>query len=121
MRTLKIAHLVCIACLAALGTFVYAQYGGGSVEQHPGSKEIVKNAYEEDRDMKGEWIESVDNALVVSSANEEDSRPMTYPYFYLSRNWEHCVEFTAESPQGKPCSTIFQNSLRNAEAFLLKE
>lgn len=120
MKTLRTVHFVVIACFAALGTFAYAQYGVGSVE-HPENTEIIASAYEEDQDFKGEWIETAGNALVVSSANDTNSRPQEYPYFYLSRNWDHCVEFTAESPQGKPCSATFHDRLRNAEAFLLKD
>lgn len=117
---MKTVHILFIACLAALGTFVYAQYGVGSVE-HPESSNVVESAYEEDRGLKGEWIESLGNALVVSSANTEDSRPQTYPYFYLSRNWDRCVEFTADSQQGRPCSEIFHNRLKNAETFLVRD
>ena len=113
-------HIVAIVCFIALGTFAYAQYGISSVE-HPENTDVVTNAYEEDRGFKGEWIESIDNALVVSSANKEESRPQSYPYFYLSRNWERCVEFTAESPQGRPCSVTFRTMLKDAEAFLLKD
>ncbi|MCP4404414.1 MAG: hypothetical protein GY801_44825 [bacterium] len=119
MRTRKTVHLLYIICLAALGTSAYAQYKVGSVE-HSESTAVVKSAYEEDRGLKGEWIESIDNALVISSANQKDSRPQTYPYFYLSRNWKQCVEFTADSPQGRACSSTFHGTLKNADAFLLK-
>jgi len=119
-KAIKTAQRVFIICLAAFGTFVYAQYGVGSVA-HSESVNVAENVYEEDQALQGEWIESVDKALVVSSASEKGSRPQTYPYFYLSRNWDRCVEFTADSPQGSPCSTTFHNKLKNAEAFLLKE
>ncbi len=109
------------AIIIGIGSLAVTQYGIGSIadaEKMPGYTESALN---EKPVFSGEWIEITDGVVMISSVNTEHTHPTTFPYFYLSPNWESCTEYTYDAPQGKVCSAVFHELLKRADTFLVKE
>ena len=110
----RFAHRMVIVTLTAIGTVIFSQYGVSSVEK-TGAAHAVETQ------TGGEWLEFVNGAVIVSAADSSQNRPSAFPYFYLSKNWDACVEFTHDAPQGRVCTTVFDNLLKDAETFVTKD
>lgn len=120
MKRLKQLQWIAILLLVVLGTFAYAQYGASSISPEEPIAQ-ADTVYTFDGELKGEWVEIIEGIVYVSSAAPEKPRPEAYPYFYFSRNWDNCVEYTQEFPEGRVCSMVFTDILKKAELFQIKE
>lgn len=104
-----------ILVIVGIGMVVCAQYGVSSSVR----LEKVENA-QIVKETEGEWLEFVDGAVIVSQVRPEQAKPMTLPYVYLSKNWDACIEYTLDAPNGRACSEVFDALLKNAERFDVK-
>ena len=101
--------------IVSLGMVVYAQYGLSSSAnpEKTGKPSAVA-------ETEGEWLEFVDGVVIVSQVRPEQAKPTTLPYVYLSKDWDACVEYTLDAPDGRACSDVFDMLLKNAERFDVK-
>lgn len=101
--------------IVSLGMVVYAQYGLSSSAnpEKTGKPSAVA-------ETEGEWLEFVDRTVIVSSARPDQAKPSTFPHVYLSKDWSRCVEYTLDAPDGRTCTDVFDDLLKNAERFEVK-
>ena len=100
--------------VVGIGMVICAQYGVGS-SVRPG-----KTANAQAIETEGEWLEFVDGAVIVTPVRPQQAKPMTLPYVYLSKDWDACIEYTRDAPNGRACSEVFDALLKNAERFDVK-
>ena len=104
-----------ILAVVIIGMVAWTQYGlSSSTRPKEAGKTLVV------METEGEWLEFIGNAVIISQVSPEQAKPTTLPYVYLSKNWNTCVEYTRDAPNGRACSEVFDQLLKNAERFDVK-
>ena len=111
----KRMRLSVILVVVTIGMMAWTQYG---LSSSPRSEETGKTLAA--MTTEGEWLEFVDGVVIVSQVRPEQAKPTTLPYVYLSKDWDACVEYTLDAPDGRACSDVFDMLLKNAERFDVK-
>ncbi len=105
-----------IAIIVAIGMVAYTEYSlSSSAQTEQPRKTLVV------METEGEWLEFINGAVIVSQVSPEQPKPTNLPYFYLSKDWDACVEYTIDAPNGRACSSVFDNFLKHAERFDVKD
>jgi len=105
-----------IVGIVTIGMMAWAQYGLSSSTRPNDAENTLVH-----RQTEGEWLEFIDDTVIVRQVSAEQAAPTVFPYVYLSKDWDVCVEYTHDAPKGRACSDVFDQLLKNADRFDVKD